>query len=164
MSKDNTIEFCGNCGLGAITHRDYPGSCDYYAPGTKKRCNSWTKAKGTGRERVVYICSPLRGDIEGNLRRAAAYSRAAVESNAIPITPHLYFASFLDDTKHADRKVGMQMGIELLKKCDELWVFGKPSEGMAAEITEAGRLQKPIIYVPEETVRELNERSTTNNG
>lgn len=156
------IEFCGNCGIGALNHRTAPGACDYYTPGAQKRCNSWTKAHHIKRERVAYICSPLRGDIEGNLRRAAAYSRAAVESHAIPITPHLFFASFLDDTKRADRAVGMAMGIELLKKCDELWVFGKPSEGMAAEIAEAERLQKPIIYVPEDTVRELNERSNSN--
>lgn len=156
-----TIEFCGNCGIGALNHRTAPGVCDYYSPGTQKRCNSWTKAHFIKRERVVYICSPLRGDIEGNLRRAAAYSRAAVESHAIPITPHLFFASFLDDTKRTDRAAGMAMGIELLKKCDELWVFGNPSEGMAAEIAEAERLQIPIIYVPEETVRELNERSNS---
>ena len=156
------IEFCGNCGIGALNHRTAPGACDYFAPGTKRRCNSWTAARITNRERAVYICSPLRGDIEGNLRRAAAYSRAAVESGAVPMTPHLFYASFLDDTKKADRIVGMAMGIEMLKRCDELWVFGKPTEGMAAEITEAERLQIPIINVPEDTVRELNERSNSN--
>lgn len=37
---------------------------------------------------LVYICSPYAGDIENNVRNAKVYSRFAVESNAIPVTPH----------------------------------------------------------------------------
>ena len=40
----------------------------------------------------VFICSPFRGDMEGNARKAAAYSRMACEEGHLPIAPHLLSA------------------------------------------------------------------------
>jgi hypothetical protein len=108
---------------------------------------------------MVYIASPMRGDIEGNLRKAAAYCRAAAEAGVIPIAPHLYFSAYLDDRNQDERAAGMSMGLQLLRKCDELWVFGTPSEGMRAEIKLAERLKKPVLYIPEETIKQILERS-----
>ncbi len=45
----------------------------------------------------VFICSPFRGDMEGNARKAAAYSRMACEEGASPIAPHLLFPQFLNE-------------------------------------------------------------------
>lgn len=40
------------------------------------------------------------------------------------------FTQYLDDNKPEERKKGMQMGLDLLDHCDELWVFGNNiSEG-----------------------------------
>lgn len=52
------------------------------------------------RKRLVYICSPCRGDIEKNIEKAQRYCREAVElwDDVIPIAPHVYFTQFLDDT------------------------------------------------------------------
>ncbi|WP_160562564.1 DUF7768 domain-containing protein [Parablautia muri] len=33
----------------------------------------------------VFICSPFRGDMEGNARKAAAYCRMACEEGHLPI-------------------------------------------------------------------------------
>ena len=44
---------------------------------------------------VVYICSPLSGDVEGNQEKAARYCRFAVDTGYIPIAPHLYFPRFM---------------------------------------------------------------------
>lgn len=87
----------------------------------------------------VYICSPLRGDYENNIERAKEYSRAAAMMGCIPITPHLVFTQFLDDDNPAERDLALEMGRELVLKCDELWAFGleHPSAGMAAEIETA---------------------------
>lgn len=86
----------------------------------------------------IYVCSPLRGDIERNINRAIGYSRFVFSSGGIPMTPHVYFTTFLDDTIPEERAAGIEMGNQLLLKCDELWAFGeKVSEGMAAEITAA---------------------------
>ncbi len=45
----------------------------------------------------VFICSPFRGDMEGNARKAAAYSRMACEEGHLPIAPHLLFPQFLNE-------------------------------------------------------------------
>lgn len=97
--------------------------------------------------KLVYICSPLKGDIQGNIEKARGYCRDALLQEAcIPIAPHIYFTQFLDDTNEIERQIGMKCGIELLPLCDELWVYGKPSEGMKKEIKFWNEyVKKPII-------------------
>jgi len=89
----------------------------------------------------VYICSPLRGDVEGNIKKAVEYSRFAYTKGKVPLAPHVIFTTFLDDTNENERKAGIKMGLKLLDVCDELWVFGdRVSEGMVAEIEKAKKL------------------------
>ena len=96
---------------------------------------------------VVYICSPLRGDIERNIRKANGYCRFAVSQSAVPIAPHTILTGFLDDTIPEERQIGMTLGMELLSRCDELWVFGaKLSAGMEAELKVAQQLKLPVKY------------------
>ena len=97
-------------------------------------------------KKLVYICSPCRGDYEKNIDNAATYSRAAFKSGYIPITPHLYFTRFMDDTNSKERSMAMSAGLQLLLMCSEVWVFGldHPSEGMQAEIALAIRHGIPI--------------------
>ena len=45
---------------------------------------------------VVYICSPLAGDVKRNLANAKRYSRFASMNGAVVFTPHFY-AEYLDD-------------------------------------------------------------------
>ena len=98
-------------------------------------------------KKLVYICSPCRGDYEKNIDNAATYSRAAFRKGYIPITPHLYFTRFMDDTNDKERSMAMDAGLQLLLMCSEVWVFGldHPSEGMQAEIALAIRHGIPII-------------------
>lgn len=100
------------------------------------------------RNRLIYICSPLRGDIEKNIQKAQGYCREAVElwPDVIPIAPHVYCTQFLDDTIPQEREAGMELGIALLDMCDELWVYGinNPSEGMKKEITYAKEHGIPV--------------------
>lgn len=100
--------------------------------------------------KVVYICSPLHGDIERNIEKAKLYCEAAIINHIIPIAPHVYLTQFLNDENPDERMVGIEMGIELLKKCDELWVFGnKITEGMDLKIKIAKQLKIPIIVFGE---------------
>lgn len=164
------IEFCGNCRTGQHTKDLNSASCDQYAPGEQRRCAGWQPGHFIRTERVVYICSPLKGDkigpleeiIKKNLRKATAYCRAAVASHAIPICPHLYFSPFLDDRHPSERNLGREMALELLKKCDEVWVFGKPSEGMRAEIELAERLHLPIVTIPQATIEKIEQEDEIN--
>ena len=55
--------------------------------------------------------------------------------------PHLLYPSVLDDAVPAERKLGMDMGLTMLAKCDELWAFGpRISKGMEAEIRMGKKL------------------------
>ena len=68
------------------------------------------------RNRLIYICSPLRGDIEKNIQKAQGYCREAVDlwPDVIPIAPHVYCTQFLDDTIPQEREAGMELGDALL--------------------------------------------------
>ena len=100
---------------------------------------------------LVYICSPFAGDVENNVNMARVYSRFAVRNACIPIAPHLLFPQFVDDSIPAERAIGMFMGMVLLGKCDQLWVFGsRVSAGMAAEIEKAEKKKMPVRYFTEE--------------
>ena len=102
------------------------------------------------RQKIVYICSPLRGDLEGNIAKANFYSRFGYEQGCIPIAPHAIFTQFLNDGNPNERKSGMAMGLELLDRCDELWAFGPLiSDGMKKEIEHARRKDIPIRYLSE---------------
>ena len=107
-----------------------------------------TEAKRTRPFRpVVYVCSPLSGDIAGNQEKARRYCRFVVESGGVPIAPHLLFPQFMDDNNEEERNLALFMDIVLLSKCAELWVFGETiSKGMSIEIEKALRKSKPIRY------------------
>ena len=65
-----------------------------------------------------------------------------------PIAPHLLFPQFLNDDIPEERNRAIQMNMEILKKCDQLWVFGKIfSEGMKEEINFASQYMIPIQYI-----------------
>lgn len=98
-------------------------------------------------KKLVYICSPLKGDYKKNIDNAVAYSHAAFARGYIPITPQIYFTRFADDKNSKERSMAMSAGSQLLLMCSEVWVFGldHPSEGMQAEIALAIRHGIPIF-------------------
>lgn len=95
----------------------------------------------------VYIASPYRGNVKENTRNAKKYSKFAVIRKCVPICPHLYFTQFLRDANEYERKVGLNLALQMLKRCKEMWVFGDViSEGMANEIRIAEKRNIPIRY------------------
>ena len=94
---------------------------------------------------MIYVASPLSGDVEKNIEYAREACRAVMDSGHAFFAPHLLYPSFLDDTVPEERKLGMDMGLAVLENCDELWAFGpRISAGMAAEIEHAERLGIPV--------------------
>jgi len=89
---------------------------------------------GNEMRKKIFICSPFRGDAEGNSAKAAEYCRRAYEEGHLPIAPHLLFPKFLNEDSLEERADGIAMGLELLLGCDEMWVFGEATEGMEQEI------------------------------
>lgn len=95
----------------------------------------------------VYIASPYRGNVKENIRNAKKYSKFAVIRKCVPMCPHLYFTQFLRDANEYERKVGLNLALQMLKRCKEMWVFGDIiSEGMANEIRIAEKRNIPIRY------------------
>ena len=98
--------------------------------------------------KLVYIASPYAGDVQANTEAAKGYCRAALEEGVVPIAPHLLYPQFLEDSDPAERNLGLRAGLELLARCDELWVCGPEiSPGMAREIQFARGLGLPIWQV-----------------
>ena len=106
--------------------------------------NDTQRADRRPRIPLVFICSPYRRDIETSIQNARAYCSLASSRGCIPFAPHLLFTQFLDDANADERKMGMYMGAEMLRLCDELWAFGEPTEGMISEIELAKRLGIPV--------------------
>lgn len=109
------------------------------------------EAKKKAFKPLVFICSPFAGKMQRNIQRARGYSRFAVQNNYIPIAPHLLFPQFIDDTDKSERSLGIFMGLVLMSKCNEVWVFGsRVSSGMATEIKKAKQRRLPIRYFNEQ--------------
>jgi len=105
------------------------------------------EAKANAFRPMVYICSPLSGNIAANQKNARRYCRFALDSGCIPLAPHLYFPQFMDDSDGAERDLALFMDIVLLSKCDQMWVFGdRVSKGMSIEIEKAKRKGQPIRW------------------
>lgn len=93
----------------------------------------------------AFICSPYRGDIEGNTKLAKKFGYHAAKCGYIPIIPHLVFPQFLDDNDPEERIIGITMGAELLKSCDMMWIIGaKLTKGMLYELEVAKEAGIPI--------------------
>ncbi len=90
--------------------------------------------------------SPYAGDVDANVCAAVGYCRMAVKEGYMPIASHILYPQILNDGIPAERDLGLLFGLALLALCDEVWVFGSPSSGMAQEIEEAKRLNKKLRY------------------
>lgn len=93
----------------------------------------------------VFICSPYRGDVERNVKAARKHARMAAIIGYCPIAPHLLFSQFLNDRDPEERIMGITLGVEQMKMCDEVWVFGsRISNGMGFELEKAKELGIPV--------------------
>ena len=125
----------------------------YYDPTTYEALSRIEREERVARYRpLVYICSPYsHGCINTNIENARKYSRYDVDKHYLPITKHIYFTQFMDDTVFEERETAIFMNLVLMSKCVELWVFGDTiSAGMKAEIERAERKHMKIRYFTEE--------------
>lgn len=110
--------------------------------------------------KLVYLASPYAGDVQENVKTARRACRYAMEQGVTPIAVHLIYPQFLDDGLPEEREMGIQMGLRVLKSCDELWVFGDHiSAGMQRELEEAKRLGMPVKEI---SSQELNHSMKPN--
>ena len=99
--------------------------------------------------RKVYVASRYAGDVDTNVKNAIRYCRLVIDRGYMPIASHLLYPQILRDDDPVERELGMLFGLALLRDCDEVWVFGEMSPGVAREIEEAKQLHKRIRFVEE---------------
>lgn len=101
--------------------------------------------------RKIYVASRYAGDVDVNTKAAVGYCRLVVKKGHMPVASHLLYpgTGILNDSDPQERELGLMFGLALLGMCDEVWVFGPVSPGMAQEIEEAKRQKKPIRYFGE---------------
>ena len=66
--------------------------------------------------RLVYISSPLRGDMETNKEKAEDYCAYAATCGVIPLAPHTIFTQYLNGAGPGQREQGVRMGHEQLER------------------------------------------------
>ncbi len=99
--------------------------------------------------RKVYVASKYSGDVNANVTAAIGYCRRVIREGYMPIASHLLYPQMLDDNIPVERELGLLFGLALLRMCDEVWVFGTVTSGVASEIEEAKKLKKQIRYFEE---------------
>lgn len=96
--------------------------------------------------RMVFICAPLRGDVEKNIEFARQKAREVFAGGDIPICPHLLFPPIADPNHPGQDAKAREMALRLLESCQQLNVYGPIwTEGMWAEIHRAGDLGIPMV-------------------
>lgn len=88
--------------------------------------------------KLVYICAPLRGDVEKNIEFARQKAQEVFQAGDIPVCPHLMFPPIADPENPVQDQAAREMGLRLVESCQEVKVCTSAiTEGMWAEINHA---------------------------
>ena len=88
--------------------------------------------------KLVYICAPLRGDVEKNIEFARQKAQEVFQAGDIPVCPHLMFPPVADPENPQQDQAAQEMGLRLVESCQQVNVYGPEwTEGMWAEIRHA---------------------------
>jgi hypothetical protein len=85
-------------------------------------------------------------------------SKFVLGKNCIPLNPFMLFEYFMLDTVERDKI--REANNNLVKKTDELWVFGPISDGVLKEIKLAKEMNNPIKYfkvINSKDIKEISE-------
>lgn len=104
---------------------------------------------------IIYVCSPY-GGLEENYFRAQNYCRYVIEKGHIPVCPVTMFHGVYDDKVASEHEAYQKAGRELLKFCDEIWVFGKNTGSDISAVSGSGKV---IRYI-QDTFRFNNTSET----
>lgn len=85
----------------------------------------------------------------------------AFEQWVIPINPFTLFGYYLYEL--VDRDLIRNANNNIIKRCDELWVYGEISDGVLVEIQMFQTLQKPIRYFDISHLPQTIQEITTTN-
>ncbi len=80
-----------------------------------------------------------------------------LEKDGVPLNPFMVFDYFLLDA--INRDAVREANNNLVKRCDEVWVFGAVSNGVLAEVHIARQMKKPVRYFSVDTSQTIIECS-----
>ncbi|WP_101909070.1 DUF4406 domain-containing protein [Marasmitruncus massiliensis] len=99
---------------------------------------------------LLYIASPLRGDVEQNIQNAMRYCEKAIREGYIPLAPHVMYQGLFNDGIAEERAAALDIGLRMLEKCSRMWACGdRISEGMRGEMNLAKEKGIPVEEKPE---------------
>ena len=96
--------------------------------------------------KLVYICAPLRGDVEKNIEFARQKAQEVFQAGDIPVCPHLMFPPIADPEDPVQDQTVRDRCKRLVESCQEVRVCTSTiTEGMWAEINHAVLLNIPVV-------------------
>lgn len=114
---------------------------------------------------MVYICAPLRGDVENNIEFARQKAQEVFRAGGIPVCPHLMFPPIADPEHPAQDQAAREMGLRLVESCQQVHVYGSTiTEGMRAEIQHAQEQGIPVVYEREPPQRAQPRKRSAQKG
>jgi hypothetical protein len=78
-----------------------------------------------------------------------------LQHGGVPLNPFMVFDYFLLDK--VDRDLVREGNNNLVKRCDQIWVFGAVSNGVLAEIQIANKTGKPVRFFAIQSSRTIIE-------
>lgn len=100
--------------------------------------------------KLVYICAPLRGDVERNIEYARQKAREVFLAGDAPICPHLMLPPIADPGDLEEDQAAREIGLKLVAICQQVNVYGDvQTAGMQAEISCAESLNIPVCMIRE---------------
>ena len=91
---------------------------------------------------LIFIChrwrnDPAQPELDFAQMTKDVTRELALGGDVIPISTGVHYNMMLDDNDPHERARGIDCGIEVLKRCDAMWVYRQHglSEGMLKEIT-----------------------------
>lgn len=98
--------------------------------------------------KAIYLAHPYRAStpegIEANRERVKEIARDIMNQGHMPIVPHFAWGWLTDDP--TDWNDALYLGLKLLERCDEVWVYGHLSEGVSDEIDYAYGKGIPVVH------------------
>ena len=93
----------------------------------------------------IYIIHPFQGK-EENRKKIDQICRAVANMGFLPVSP-VHAFGFLRDEVPEERALALKLCQELIKGCDQAWVFGdwQKSEGCKIEIQAAEETGVPVV-------------------
>ncbi|GAG28859.1 unnamed protein product [marine sediment metagenome] len=79
-----------------------------------------------------------------NFHQRMLICKHAFEQGVVPINPFTLYGYFLNDL--VDRDIVRNANNNIIKRCDELWVYGEVSDGVLYEINMFKDIGKPIRF------------------